>query len=75
MSLDRQLMRVPVSASGNSFQPGTPSVMFRTNATSSNGFSWQISPDGQKFLIVGLDAQDSQPVVLVVNWPADLKKK
>jgi Tol biopolymer transport system component/predicted Ser/Thr protein kinase len=75
ISLDRQLVRVPVSASGNSFQPGTPAVLFRTNAMSSNGFSWQITPDGQRFVIVGLDQQDSQPVVLVVNWQAELKKK
>jgi Tol biopolymer transport system component len=75
MALDRTLMSVPVGATATGFEVGTPVALFRTTGVSTPGYSFDLSPDGQRILINSLDEQTAAPVVLVVNWPADLKKK
>ena len=74
MARDRSIMRVSVSASGDSFQPGVPAALFRSTAISSPGYSYSISPDGKRFLINSMDEQASLPMVMVVNWKSELKK-
>jgi Tol biopolymer transport system component len=75
VALDRTLVSVPVNPTASGFEVGTPVSLFRTTGVSTPGYSYDISPDGQRFLINSLDEQTAAPVVLVVNWPADLKKK
>ena len=75
VALDRTLMSVPVSPSATGFEVGTPVALFRTTGVSTPGYSFDIAPDGKRFLINSLDEQTAAPVVLVVNWQADLKKK
>ena len=72
---DRTMMRVPVGASGESFEPGVPTALFRSTAVSNPAYSYGVSPDGKRFLINSMDEQTSLPMVMVVNWQADLKKK
>jgi len=37
--------------------------------------SWDVSADGKRFLInVDMSANRSQPINVVLNWPAALKK-
>ena len=37
-------------------------------------FSWDVAPDGKRFLI-DMATTSSEPVTVVLNWTADLKKK
>ena len=34
---------------------------------------WDVSPDGQHFLIAAPEHEAITPITLVVNWPAGLK--
>ena len=74
MSPDRNIMRVPVTSGAGSFEAGTPVALFRSNAVFNNGYSYEPTVDGQRFLVNSLDAQDSLPLVMVVNWKTELKK-
>ena len=71
---DRTIMRVPVSASSESFEFGVPTALFRSSAASAPVYAYQLAPDGKRFLINSMGDQNSLPVVLVVNWKAELKK-
>jgi hypothetical protein len=54
------------------FVPGKPKPLFKTNAASPY---WEVSPDGQRFLVpVQLTANSAAPYTLVLNWQAELKK-
>jgi serine/threonine protein kinase len=37
-------------------------------------YTYDVSPDGQRFLVNTVVSDTSQPIVLVLNWPAGLKK-
>jgi hypothetical protein len=59
------------------FQAGIPRPLFRVEH-SSTGLrnSYVVSPDGQRFLmLVPADKGKPQPITVVVNWPALLKKQ
>jgi hypothetical protein len=71
---DNQLYGVAVDGSGSSFQVGRTQPLFRSNL---NGLSWlyDLSRDGQKFLVAAASEQSDRPLTLVVNWTEELKKK
>ncbi len=71
---DNQLYATEVDGSGNSFQIGRTQTLFRTNL---NGLGWlfDVSKDGQKFLVQVAAEQSDRPLTLVVNWTEELKKK
>jgi serine/threonine protein kinase len=77
---DNSLMAVPVSAAGSTFQPGVPKPLFRAAVLGGTGggpggsWRWDISPDGQRFLInTALEEATAAPVTIVLNWPAAMK--
>jgi hypothetical protein len=62
------------SSRGDSFEVVAYQRLFQTRAVRP-GKTYDISPDGQRFLInSALDTSSSSPLVLVVNWTAGLKK-
>jgi eukaryotic-like serine/threonine-protein kinase len=74
-----KLMVVAVKA-GATFDPGQTRVLFENipfvPSTIFGGFSFQPSPDGQRFLAL-VQAQGegpASPITVVVNWAAGLKK-
>ncbi len=71
---DNQLYAVEVDGSGSSFQMGRTQPLFRTNL---NGLGWlfDVSKDGQKFLVQVAAEQSDRPLTLVLNWTEELKKK
>jgi serine/threonine protein kinase len=71
---DRTLMRVAVRGEGEDFQASTPVALFRSAAVSSPTYTYDLSLDGKKFLINSMNEQGSLPIVVVVNWKAELKK-
>ena len=71
-------MVVPVET-GDTFQRGTPRQLFSMDPYfEGTNFSWDISPDGQRFLMVRRSAaadEDAQPpqIIVVENWVEELK--
>jgi eukaryotic-like serine/threonine-protein kinase len=74
LSPDDKLMAVPVKTGAN-FDGGTPTVLFqafpRENvAATSEQFFYDVSRDGQKFLINTQLKSAITPMSVVLNWPA-----
>ncbi len=76
VAADGRLMAVDVAA-GPGFQASAPKVLFQLPALSTNLTfqSWDVSPDGKRFLFpVPVSGQDTTPFTVVLNWQAGLKK-
>lgn len=65
------IMAVDIRA-GASFDAGTPRELFKLSAIIGN---FDVTPDGQQFLLSELPPSfTNPPVTVVVNWPALLKR-
>ncbi len=73
---DRTLMAVQVSFE-NGFEYGDSTPLFRTQVDDYDAPNrYVVSNDGQRFLInVPMGRASTNPVAVVVNWPAELTKK
>jgi eukaryotic-like serine/threonine-protein kinase len=76
LSPDRRIMAVPVKTGAN-FDAGTPMALFQANprelVATSEEFSYDVSNDGQKFLINTQLKTAMTPISVVLNWTAKLK--
>ena len=79
----RHLMAVPVEASA-AFNAGNPTKVFEAAyLVPNNGVTYDVSPDGKRFLMIKGRAaeatqpltQPSMPMVVVVNWFEELKNR
>ena len=71
---DNTLITVPVIRRGGAVQVGTARALFKTRAKRVLQ-SYDVAPDGQKFLINTLpEDTGAVPITLVVNWPALLRQ-
>jgi eukaryotic-like serine/threonine-protein kinase len=72
---DRKMMAVPVTAGAN-FDAGTPVALFQANpremVATSERFAYDVSKDGQRFLINTELKSGLTPMSVVVNWTAGL---
>ena len=78
LGFDRNLYVVPYSAT-TTFEAGRPAVLFQTRipqtGIADERNNYLIHPDGQRILLNNLlDEGRSAPLVLVLNWSADLTK-
>ncbi|MBI1826795.1 MAG: protein kinase [Planctomycetes bacterium] len=72
---DEKLVSVEVSADESGFQVGKAKALFQFQP-SGGGASFDVTPDGRKFLVKkGLASESESPLTVVVNWPAELTKK
>jgi eukaryotic-like serine/threonine-protein kinase len=75
-----ELMSVAVTSSGDSFQAGVPQELFEVPLSGGPSFGvltayWDMTADGQKFLLNSSVTESASPVITVVlNWQAGLKK-
>ncbi len=70
----RKLMAVEVKA-GSTFEAGLPKFLFETRLKSGGNRQYDVSSDGQRFLInLAVGEESSAPITLVLNWTAELKK-
>jgi dipeptidyl aminopeptidase/acylaminoacyl peptidase len=70
----RKMIAVGIQTSGESVQIGAPRVLFQTGIRHSlRTEGYDVSRDG-KFLLVNSMSESTAPVVLVMNWDAELKK-
>jgi serine/threonine protein kinase len=77
---DDTLMAVSVTTTGGRFQPGVAKALFRAPILGGTGggpgvaWRWDISPDGQRFLMnTTLDETVASPVTILLNWRSVLK--
>ena len=78
LSSDRKMVTVPVTL-GDKFDAGIPVVLFqatpRQPVTSTDQFVYDVSRDGQRFLInTPVKQADNPPMSVVLNWTAKLNK-
>jgi len=75
---DNRLMSVEVSTTGVSFQAGVPKPLFKAPAPVLLGVvigdNWDVTADGQRFLVNTIEDSNLQPITVVLNWQAGLKK-
>lgn len=75
LSIAGKLTAVDVSEKGASLELGSTKELFQANTFRITGTPFAASADGKRFLVNGTTAQDaSQPLTMVTNWTADLKK-
>ncbi len=70
---DDRFIAVEVDDDGFSFEVGRQQVLF-SQTTATVGFAYDVSPDGQEFIINTPDESQTVPITLVVNWTADMGK-
>jgi eukaryotic-like serine/threonine-protein kinase len=74
ISSDNKMMATQVQSRASSFEVGATNTLFATRPYGVFG-RFDVSADGQRFLIPFEAGQASTAITLVTNWPADLKKK
>jgi eukaryotic-like serine/threonine-protein kinase len=73
---DRKLMAVEI-ATDSVFLAGAPKALFQTpphSAVTAHLQSWELAPDGKRFLFSAPAEQGTAPFTVVLNWQAGLKK-
>jgi len=78
LSPDGKLMAVPV-ATGASFEAGSPLALFQAHRrqpiSSQDLFSYDVSADGQRFLIATkVDEANAAPLSVFLNWASEMEK-
>jgi Tol biopolymer transport system component len=76
LSPDGKMMAVPVTL-GSSVEAGAPTALFqahpRQHISSLDIFTYDVSRDGQRFLInTPVERTKTSPLSVVLNWPAEL---
>jgi eukaryotic-like serine/threonine-protein kinase len=74
---DGMLMSSSVKTGGAEFQFATPKPLFKTRMLTwfNNWHEYDVSPDGQRFLIGTLVGDTrAQPPTVILNWAAELKR-
>ncbi len=75
-SADGKIMSASITEAGSRLIIGRVGALFQTNTLVGPGWPYDVSAGGKKFVVVNQkQAQASQPLTLVVNWPALLKKQ
>jgi Tol biopolymer transport system component len=73
---DNKLMVATVNGKGASFEVRAVNPLFETRIALGGRYQYDVSPDGQRFLINTLPEQaaSADPITVVLNWTAGLKK-
>ncbi len=79
---DGQLFAVPIKAmtgGKQALEPGVPESLFNSHiirGSAVNGFQYDVTADGQRFLVISVGASgvSSPPLTVVVNWTTGLKR-
>jgi serine/threonine protein kinase len=74
VSPDYKLMSVSLKITADSIQPALPRELFQLPALDSASYPYDVAPDGQRFLVpAAAERVATQPLKVIVNWPALLK--
>jgi Tol biopolymer transport system component len=73
---DGELMSVPIKLSAESLDPAPPHTLFSLPAVFNGSYSYDVAPDGQRFLVLALSSRRGrEPLSMIVNWPAALIRR
>jgi Tol biopolymer transport system component len=75
LSADNKIMAAAVSAGGSSFTIGAVTPLFETSINRTALGAYDVTADGQRFIIPYEPGQPTATITLVENWDAELKKK
>ena len=78
LSPDGKMMAVDVKT-GMSFEAGAPKALFQTHrrqpVSAQDVFSYDLSGDGQRFLVITkVDEGKTAPLAVMLNWAAEMEK-
>ena len=66
-----RFMVVPTTLRAGSFEAGAPQPLFEARANTTTGTHYDVTADGQKFIVsVPRGADGASALTLVLNWPA-----
>ena len=72
---DNTLMNAEVNGQASTFAVGAVTPLFKIDARPGPRYPYEVSPDGQRFLInTPVEQPEPPPITVVVNWMAALKK-
>ena len=75
VSRDNKLMAVSLKMAAGAVEPSTPSELFPLPTVDGRS-PYDTTPDGQRFLVRAMPPEKAaQPLTVIVNWPALLKKE
>jgi len=75
--VDERLASVTIKTTGKGLEISTPTVLFTSHlaaASGVGGMQYDVSPDGQKFLMSVSKVEGIRPLTLVTNWTADVNR-
>ena len=75
VSPDNKLMAVSLKMGADTVQPSTPRELFPLPLVDTGWSPYDTAPDGQRFLVRATPGQAAQPLTVIVNWPALLKRE
>jgi len=73
-TVDDRLVSVAVKATARGLEISTPTPLFQIRLALAGGMQYDVSPDGQKFLMNVSKVEGARPLTLVTNWTAELKR-
>jgi WD40 repeat protein len=74
LSPDNKIMAADVRRSGSSFEVGAVRALFETRPYRGSGAAFDVTADGQRFIVNYTAEQPTAAITLVVNWTAEVKK-
>jgi Tol biopolymer transport system component len=74
VAADGKMMAVRVEENENSFRAWSPVVLFQTRLADSSLRDYDVTADGQRFLIAHSQESVPVPITVIVNWPKLLEK-
>jgi Tol biopolymer transport system component/predicted Ser/Thr protein kinase len=74
MSPDYKLMSVSLKPGENTLEPSAPRELFQLPVNSVFATPYEVTHDGQRFLVLTNPEGTQQSLTLIVNWPALLRK-
>ncbi len=73
MNPDAKVMALEIRASGGSLEAGLPQELFTVRQKMGGGWQYDVSPDGQRFLVnQPLMDESEEPLTIVLNWASAL---
>jgi hypothetical protein len=73
VSLESRLMAVSLKITGDSIEPSAPHELFPLPVADMGFSPYEAAPDDRRFLVRATPGLETQPLTVIVNWPALLK--
>jgi dipeptidyl aminopeptidase/acylaminoacyl peptidase len=75
LSPENKLMVVNLKLGADSVEPSAPRELFPLPVADIGYSPYDATPDGQRFLVRAVPQKASEPLTVIINWPAVLKKE